>query len=280
MKKFFCYRDEDGSLSWLSRFLIYSLSLAAGAAIAMDCYRDVISLVCLSGSKYAPTAIFLALFGLIFGIGRFIVKTDDAKKQFQDVFNQRNDQQLTTAIKLFTSDAGAFEQSTGLVLLISLRNKKGTEGETKKMIDNLTSSGIDIATLSKSGDFKRGATLSRANLQHAQLQSISLTSANLTYADLRNANLQGANLSESHIQQADLRDADLTRSNLKKADLANANLAKANLEGADLQGANLTNARITDVNFEGAHYSMDTMFSPGFVPEEHGMQFDADWVSM
>ena len=118
-------------------------------------------------------------------------------------------------------------------------------------------------------------SLSRANLQKADLgganlKGAQLDGANLKGADLGGAELQGAKLWEAKLQGADLwgaklQKANLWEANLQEADLGEANLQEAYLSGANLQeadlfGANLQDAYLTAADLQGATFDESTLY--------------------
>jgi uncharacterized protein YjbI with pentapeptide repeats len=49
-------------------------------------------------------------------------------------------------------------------------------------------------------------------------------------------------------------------------------LTGANLSGANLSGANLVGADLFDATLDGAVYSLETRFPPGFDPDMYNMK--------
>jgi uncharacterized protein YjbI with pentapeptide repeats len=75
----------------------------------------------------------------------------------------------------------------------------------------------------------QGADLSRAHLYRSDLHDANLSDANFSRANLTRAYLRGANLSRANFSEAIM-----IRSNLHRANLSNANLYPARLRHADL----------------------------------------------
>ncbi len=94
----------------------------------------------------------------------------------------------------------------------------------------------------------KGALLSEAGLDGANL-----TLADLTLADLKGASLTRADLTATNLAGADLRQANLTETNLNGADLRRANLDGAELTRADLTGANLDGTNLTGAEWDPEH---------------------------
>ena len=97
-----------------------------------------------------------------------------------------------------------------------------------------------------------GANLQGADLRDANLQGVDLIGANLQGAILWDADLQGAELIGANLQGATLWNADLQGAFLKSAKLQGATLEVANLEGAFLTYADLEGANLKYANLEGA----------------------------
>jgi hypothetical protein len=94
-----------------------------------------------------------------------------------------------------------------------------------------------------------GATLTRAPLTGATLNTThfvgaALDGARLEGSDLRYADLSGANLKEANLSGALLTGAMLRSAILTGADLSDADLSYTNLLGAELTGATLTRTRL------------------------------------
>ncbi|MCG5500754.1 pentapeptide repeat-containing protein [Ectothiorhodospira lacustris] len=87
-----------------------------------------------------------------------------------------------------------------------------------------------------------GAVLNNADLLAGRLEQTRLTDADLSYADLRQARFTDADLGGARLTGAILVEARLIRSRLTGADLSYADLRGADLSGADLTGALLSRA--------------------------------------
>lgn len=101
-------------------------------------------------------------------------------------------------------------------------------------------------------------TLTRANLQGANLFRADLRSVHLQYADMRRARLWMADLA-----QAQLLGADLTNASLMSADLQGASLVGACLAGAGLRSCNLRHANLEYCNLRGVN-AWKTSFEAAF----------------
>jgi uncharacterized protein YjbI with pentapeptide repeats len=100
-------------------------------------------------------------------------------------------------------------------------------------------------------------SLANANLVGADLVVVDyLQGADLTEADLSNAfimkELDGASLTRAQLDGADLTDVLLQRAYLNNADLSNAKIKRADLREADLNGADLTGADFSEATLGGA----------------------------
>lgn len=111
----------------------------------------------------------------------------------------------------------------------------------------------------------RGAQLSEAHFDHANLSWVILSEANLKKATLVKAFLIKARLDGAYLGDADLQDARLSNARLSmacldRAHLERAVLIQARLEGAELigayfKGADLTDADLTHANVKGTDLS-------------------------
>ena len=98
-----------------------------------------------------------------------------------------------------------------------------------------------------------GANLDKAELHDANLEGINLSGASLRHAGLISANLKGADLSGTDLEEAGLNNAILIDANLNDADLKHARLFETDLRGASLIDANLQHATLIGTNLEGAN---------------------------
>ena len=94
--------------------------------------------------------------------------------------------------------------------------------------------------------------LSDSSLSRAELQKADLIGANLRQAELMRADLFGANLRKADLSGAFLSEAYLNRANLSTADLVGAHFNRADLRGTDLRGADLTGADLSEANLSKA----------------------------
>lgn len=95
--------------------------------------------------------------------------------------------------------------------------------------------------------------LSRANLDHVDLQEARLQASNLTKANLRESKLSWADLTDSRLEEADLSGASLIGSIMIRADCHHANLCGAILNGVQLQEANLSRADLSQADLNWAN---------------------------
>ena len=112
-----------------------------------------------------------------------------------------------------------------------------------------------------SGAQLEDADMTGADLSGAQLNSANLTGAVLYCANMSGSGLHGAVLRRANARGSILQDADLRRADLRGADFSWADFAQADLRGAELAGASLTDARL-----RGARYDERTTFPAGFDP--------------
>jgi uncharacterized protein YjbI with pentapeptide repeats len=111
---------------------------------------------------------------------------------------------------------------------------------------NLDRSVLDGADL-------RRTDLHGANLSYSSLAEATLVDARLDGASLYMARLGGATMTRANLQKADLRDAVLSGGHLDHADLRGAYLWSTKLAGADLGGAQLGSAILIDADLHGAN---------------------------
>ena len=113
--------------------------------------------------------------------------------------------------------------------------------------------GADLRNAFLPGAYLYGAQLQGANLRQAQLQGGDLIGVQLQGANLLQALLEGADLSSARLQGANLVLAQLQGANLEGAGLQGANLDSAKLQGADLSAAQLQGAKLNRAQLQGAH---------------------------
>lgn len=93
-----------------------------------------------------------------------------------------------------------------------------------------------------------GAYLERANLSGAELSSINLSHANLEKAKLIGTTLKDVNLTEAILNDAELKGADLEDADLSDAKLVGADLRGVNFKDTVLLGADLTDTKLTNTD--------------------------------
>lgn len=96
--------------------------------------------------------------------------------------------------------------------------------------------------------------------------------ASLSRCDLQGANLKGADLSYSELSETILREANLRGVDLSYADLEQANLQDVDLRGALLIGTNLRQTDLSKAQLLGADYDHTTQFPKGFDPIRAGLK--------
>lgn len=85
-----------------------------------------------------------------------------------------------------------------------------------------------------------GATLQKALLVEANIQSADLQGADLRWAEMAGAYLVRANLAEANLRETKLQGADLRYAKLNGAEMLHTNLMAADLRRADIAGAKLS----------------------------------------
>jgi len=104
-----------------------------------------------------------------------------------------------------------------------------------------------------------------ANLQNANLSSLTAYQADFSGANLSGANLQGTDLESANLEGANLAWANLTGANLQYANLAQAVISNANLTGATLAGATTLGWSAQSVNWGSAINYDQTICSDGSI---------------
>ncbi len=286
---------SDGSLRWITRICIYLSFIIFGWLIISKYLVYVLQFfklsILLEKGNEAPLIYFcIAMFVFMVSIGRWIINTADAKKQFKDSFSAQNELRYSNAISSLSKDNSVI-QSEGLREILRLRLEGNID---ERRIVDLLNSGLEIKDAKFPHGFKdfkglslENIKLEKASLFEADLSETKLNKANLSEADLTEAKLHTtwlvetklirANLSRANLYQAILIGADLSGADLTEADLTMANLSKSFLfnnyiKAANLSGADLTKANLTKANLTGAKYNEYTKFPEGFDPKEHGMK--------
>jgi hypothetical protein len=113
----------------------------------------------------------------------------------------------------------------------------------------------------------------RANLSHANFSDAILIRSNLSLANLSYANLYPARLNHADLSHANLSHARLCYANLSHADLSDANLTCADLSFANLQCADLSNSIILGCKGLIRANLMDTDFENALVDDRQFMNY-------
>ena len=188
------------------RILIYLLFLSLAILIVAYFGESVTSFFQghneeLEKSTYFSSAIFLAMFAFVVGIGHWIIKTHEIKRQARDSFTQRNDQQISRAVELISRTGNSAAQCLGLRMLAKLRNNPNIDDSYREEIDLATSDlVIEKARLPV-------ADLSRMKLVNARMERANLKNVNLSETDLHgsvfaDANMEGVNFSKARLHKA------------------------------------------------------------------------------
>jgi uncharacterized protein YjbI with pentapeptide repeats len=112
-----------------------------------------------------------------------------------------------------------------------------------------------------------GIDLHEAKMNHANLAGSDFSNANMIHIELRRSNLKEAKLSEAYLSGAHLHEADLHTAVLIKALLNDASMIQANLQDADISGGNLVGADLSCAALQGANLS-DAKCRPARTSEE------------
>jgi len=114
--------------------------------------------------------------------------------------------------------------------------------EQEQLLRYLAAAHVDFTELDLSRAFLDHADLNGLKLEHIDLPRVRMRQAKLHDARLTGAILPGADLSFAVLARADLGSSNLATAILHKANLADTDLSEANLAEADLSGAVLTKA--------------------------------------
>ncbi len=122
-----------------------------------------------------------------------------------------------------------------------------------------------------------GASLRYALLKEATFNGTKLSNADFMGTNLKEVNLSGQNLRNTNFSQTNLKEADLSLTDFRDSDLSYANIreadfTKADLRNANLKGADLSEAKISGVNFKGAIADKYTQFPEGFNAVSQGIE--------
>ncbi|MEO0374401.1 MAG: pentapeptide repeat-containing protein [Cyanobacteria bacterium P01_A01_bin.17] len=155
---------------------------------------------------------------------------------------------------------------------VSLRGADLSEANFDRA--NLNGSELSDATLERVT--LRGANLKQVRLVGANLVGSILDEADLNGAVLRGANLAQANLIGAVLLQANLREASFDKANLGKANLIEAQLQQASFVGANLGAANLIGADFADTSLTKANLARsDLRSATNLLPEQ--IQMASQW---
>jgi len=98
----------------------------------------------------------------------------------------------------------------------------------------------------------KGADLSEAHLEEAELIGVDLEKVSLHEAHLEKADLVRAHLERAFLARAHLKEADLSEAHLGKADLSEVRLQGATLKGSHLEQAYLSGGHLEKADLSGA----------------------------
>ncbi len=266
---------KDDALTWWARLGLLLLFGVLGAVAAVYCADDVINLFVDNGiikedNHIFSSAVTLGLFGVIFGLGNWLIKNHDVRKQFKDTFIGQNELIFSNAVRALFDKSSADENTEKSFVDRKAINTYGLReiarlalGDLikKERIDAVTAAGLDL----------NGANLSNTVLKGLNLRSARLSGASLIGADLHGAILVNANLQETSLHYANLQEADLRGANLQAAYLDGANLELTDLTETILYGADLNSVDLNRTILAGAFYNGNTCFPRDFDPVKHGL---------
>ena len=196
-------RNKSGNLTWSMRaiILLFFLAIAQYLTFVLDIPGHLSE--GRTNDHTLAYSITILLFGITFGIGGWIIRTHDKKKEFENVFQQQNETLFSNALQLLFKKDDKIANSIGLKELIQL---KQTGTIDSKRIDLITSSRLELE-----GVWLYNANLSGANLFGAKLQNAVLIGVKLIDVDLCAANLCDANLSVTELHNTNLCSANLSK---------------------------------------------------------------------
>lgn len=293
-----CFLGEDGSWGWCLRILILGAALLMAWCFTWYLSDEIIKILLsrhfeevVDDDRYRKiitessvfvfvSAVTLGLFGLITGLGNWVIKNHDVKKAAKDRFNEENELLFSNAVRALSEKPTPGKDFMNAHGLRELARIKQEGFIVEERIDALTRSGLDLQKVDLKNAVLAGLDLSYAQLSealfteadlsktflvHAKLSGSDLSKAKLISARLMNADLRGAQLPEARLLRANLREAVLTGANLSGADLSEADLFQADLSGADLSktslpgvklaGGNLSQAKLVEADLFGGNLS-------------------------
>ncbi len=256
--------DPDGSLTWRARVTILTFSFVA-ALLAAKYSREPFLLWLAEDWKnndIVQFAVALVLFGAIFGLGHWLIKSHDVKKQFRDTFIEQNELLFANAVRALFDESSANEKGVNV-----------HENIIKLPVDRKAVNGHGLQELARI--FDKGL-IERDRIDSATGAGLNFRGANFHYAVLRGLNLRSVQLAEASLVGADLRRTiflagDLRKAILRYAKLRGADLRYADMKEADLRAADLSIVDLSKTVLEGALYDENTQFPLDFDPEEHGL---------
>ena len=150
------HSDKSGEWHWRFRILI----LISFALLALK-ISGILEYWRSDKPEAAQIYLPIAVFVFIHGIGVWLIRTHDAKKQFADTFDQKQTALFSHALQLLFKKDNIIANSAGLKELVALKTRDKTR-ENRERVDTITSSGLEL----------EGAKLQGADLQGAKLQNI------------------------------------------------------------------------------------------------------------
>ena len=121
----------------------------------------------------------------------------------------------------------------------------------------------------------KGADLSEAHLEEAELIGVDLEKVSLHEAHLEKANLVRAHLERAFLARAHLKEADLSEAHLEKADLSEVRLQGATLKGSHLEQAYLSGGHLEKADLSGAR--LDKVYLPDIAAFAWRSDSSRDW---
>jgi len=169
-----------------------------------------------------------------------------------------------TGIKLTGAKLFKAKFNDAILINADLSNAELTGADlTKANLENVNATQVGLGM----------ATLKEVRMFRTNLEGATLTKADLNGADMRCVCLRGA-----RIREADMSGADFTGSDLREADLALCKVTGANFKDADMRGARLRAVEgfekadwigvdIRDINFAGAYAMRRSVVDQNYLKE-------------
>ena len=191
--------DKPGTFNFLTRSIILIISTGLAYYVAFE--TNIVSFILrdLPEDDIYQYSLTIIVFGIIFGIGRFIILTHDKRKEFKNAFQQQNETLFSNALQLLFKENDKIANGVGLRDLVKLKQTGAIDG---KRVDMITSGGLKLNNV-----FLSDANLHGVNLKNADLSSADLSRANFEHTNLSDTNINSANLHGANFEHINLRNA-------------------------------------------------------------------------